>query len=183
MTVNRDDAYVKVLSRSLDRILDLQKYAEAKNASLLAFSSVWIAGLVNVLASGQKVPPGFRTAGVFALGLFIIAAMTAISSLLPRFIHAPGDDGDGGGPNMLFFGDIARTPVADYMAEAQRRYFPDEGCFATAALFTDLHRQIAIVSRISMRKYRLFNRAATAALLGIATFAVPVAGLILTALR
>ena len=37
MTVNRDDAYVKVLSRSLDRILDLQKYAEAKNASLLAF--------------------------------------------------------------------------------------------------------------------------------------------------
>ena len=183
MTVNRDDAYVKVLSRSLDRILDLQKYAEAKNASLLAFSSVWIAGLVNVLASGQKVPPGFHTSAMVALGLFIIAAMTAISSLLPRFIHASHEDSDHGGPNMLFFGDIARTPVADYMAEAQRRYFPDEGCFATAALFTDLHRQIAIVSRISMRKYRLFNRAATAALLGIGTFAVPVAGLIVTALR
>ncbi|MBC7497041.1 MAG: hypothetical protein H7243_07760 [Sphingomonadaceae bacterium] len=113
MTVNRDDAYVKVLSRSLDRILDLQKYAEAKNASLLAFSSVWIAGLVNVLASDHKVPLGFRTAGMFALGLFIIAAMTAISSLLPRFIHAPDEDSDSGGPNMLFFGDIARTPVAD----------------------------------------------------------------------
>ena len=68
---------------------------------------------------------------------------------------------------MLFFGDIAQTPLADYVGEARRRYFPDEGKFATETLFTDLTRQIAIVSRISMRKYRLFNRAATAALLGI----------------
>jgi hypothetical protein len=183
VTVNRDDAYVKVLSRSLDRVLDLQKFAEAKNASLLAFSSVWIAGLVNVLASGRAVPPGFHAAGIVALALFIIAAMTAIASLLPRFIHSPTEGSDGGSPNMLFFGDIAKTPVADYIAEAQRRYFPDEGCFATEALFTDLLRQIAIVSRISMRKYYLFNRAATAALLGIATFTVPVVGLIVSALQ
>ncbi len=183
MTVNRDDAYVKVLSRSLDRILDLQKFAEAKNASLLAFSSVWIAGLGNLLASGHAAPPGFRTASMVALGLFIIAAMTAIASLLPRFIHLSADGSEAASPNMLFFGDIAKAPVADYIAEAQRRYFPNEGCFATDALFIDLLRQTAVVSRISMRKYRLFNRAATAALFGIGVFTVPVIGLLVDALR
>ncbi len=187
MTVNRDDAYVKMLSRSLDRVLDLQKFAEAKNASLLAFSSVWIAGLVNLLASGKAPPPGFRAGATAALVLFIVAAMTAISSLLPRFVDAGAEgkdeDSDGGGPNMQFFGDIARTPQDVYMAEARRRYFPPEGAFATEALFTDLLRQIAAVSRISMRKYRLFNYAAIAALLGITALAVPVVGLVVDFVR
>lgn len=183
MTVNRDDAFVKTLSRSLDRILDLQKFAEAKNASLLAFSSVWIAGLVNLLASNRAPSPGFRTASIIALGLFMTAAMTAITSLLPRFI-ASHDDGDAPpARNMLFFGDIAGVPVAAFAAEARRRYFPEEGAFATETLYADLLRQIAIVSRISMRKYRLFNRAAMAALAGIGVFSVPIVGLIVDTVR
>lgn len=183
MTVNRDDAYVRTLSHSLQRILDLQKFAEAKNASLLAFSSVWIGGLVNLLASAHGLPPGFRFASVVALGLFIVAAVTTIVSLLPRLVHSTTENSDNDGPNMLFFGDIARTTVPDFVAESRRRYFPDEGCFATEALFTDLLRQIAIVSRISMRKYYLFNRAATAALLAIASFTMPVVWLLVDLLR
>ncbi len=185
MTVSRDEAYVKVLSRSLDRIIDLQRFGETKNASLLAFSSVWIAGLVNLLLSDRHPPPGFRIAGSIALVLFITAALTAIASLLPRFVAAepPVEGGDGAGPNLLFFGDIAQVPVATFVAEARQRYYAAEGCVATETLFADLSRQIAIVSQISMRKYRLFNRAAAAALLGIGTLSVPVLGLLIDTVR
>ena len=182
MTVDRDDAYAKTLTHSLERILTLQEFAEAKNAALLAFASVWIAGLVNLLASNRHPPPGFQVAAIVALSLFLIAAMTAITSLLPRFIRG-GEGTDSAGPNMLFFGDIAHTPIADYVVEARKRYYPEEECFATETLFTDLSRQIAIVSRISMRKYRLFHRAAAIALAGIAVFAVPVVGLMVDAAR
>ncbi len=186
MTASRDEAFAKVLSRSLDRILDLQRFGETKNASLLAFSSVWIAGLTNLLVSDRHPPPGFRIAGSIALVLFITAALTAIASLIPRFIASETEalEGfDSGGPNLLFFGDIARVAVPGYVAEVRERYYAAEGCVATEALFTDLARQIAIVSRITMRKYRLFNRAATAALLGIGILSVPVVGLLIDTLR
>ena len=183
MTVDRDDAYAKTLTHSLERVLTLQEFAEAKNGALLAFASVWIAGLVNLLASDRHPPPGFHLAAIVALGLFIVAAMTAITSLLPRFVRGGGEGFDDAGPNMLFFGDIAQTPVAAYVAEARARYYPEEECFATETLFTDLSRQIAIVSRISMRKYRLFHRAAAAALAGIGVFALPVVGLLVDGLR
>ncbi len=182
MTLNRDDAYVKTLSRSLDRVLDLQKFAEAKNASLLAFLSAWIAGLVNLLSSDRHLALAFREAGTVALALFVIAAVTAITSFLPRFVSSAAEGLDGE-TNMLFFGDIAREPVAAFTAEARRRYYPVDERIVTDTLFIDLSRQIAIVSKISMRKYRTFNVAATAALLGIAAFMVPVVGMIVDLVR
>ena len=74
----QDEAYEKALSASLARVMDMLKFAEAKNAALLAFSSAWIAGLVTLLSPDKTPPPGFRTMGAIALGLFIAAAVIAL---------------------------------------------------------------------------------------------------------
>lgn len=83
-TPNHDEAYDKLLIALLGRVLDMLRFAEAKNAALLAFASAWIVGIVNLLSSGKPIPPGYHYVALTALPLFIIAATVAIASLLPK---------------------------------------------------------------------------------------------------
>jgi hypothetical protein len=42
MASDPQDAYVQMLTANLQRVLDFLKFAEAKNAALLALVSAWI---------------------------------------------------------------------------------------------------------------------------------------------
>lgn len=178
---DRVNGYEKALSTNLARVLDLLKFAEAKNAALLAFASAWIVGLVNLLSSGRVLPPGYLTAATVALPLFVIAACTALISLLPklqtRFVT---DDSASVGRNLLFFGDVADLPLAQLKTAIREDHFPAEDAAPNATYLHDMEVQISINAKIARRKYRLFKAAGIVALLGIAAFAIPTLTLLLS---
>lgn len=170
---NSDEGYEKALSASLARILDLLKFAEAKNAALLAFASAWIVGIVNLLSSGRTFPPGFALGCAAALPLFVIAASLSIVSLLPKREPAAFTKEPKEGTNLLFFGHIAKMTFDNFKVEVRNRHSPSKGSTVAAGHLDDLAGQIFVNSRIAERKYRLFNRGALTALLAILVLTVP----------
>jgi len=181
-TTNQDEAYDKLLTALLGRVLDMLRFAEAKSAALLAFASAWIVGIVNMLSSGKPLPPGYERVCYTALPLFIFAATIAIASLLPKLqISAFTGDPKGQFQNLLFFGDIAELTVDGFKADVRTAYrqTTDE---PTAAYLSDLEAQISINSKITRRKQRMFNVGAIAALVAVAAFSVPTVGMVLNAI-
>lgn len=182
-TPNHDETYDKVLTGLLARVLDMLRFAEAKNAALLAFASAWIVGIVNLLSSGKPIPPDYQCAACTALPLFIVAATVAIASLLPK-LQTSTFTGDPTGhfKNLLFFGDIADMTVDGFKTDVRAAYRPADDASPTAAYLSDLEAQIAINSKIAWRKHRMFNFGAITALIAIALFSVPTVGAVLNAI-
>lgn len=181
-TPNHDEAYDKLLTALLGRVLDMLRFAEAKNAALLAFASAWIVGIVNLISSGKTLPPGYDTVCLVALPLFIVAATTAIASLLPK-LQTSMFTGDAKGQfqNLLFFGDIADITVDGFKLDVRAAYRPTDDDTPTAAYLGDLESQISINAKITKRKNRMFNFGAIAALTAIALFALPTVRAVLNA--
>lgn len=181
-TANHDEAYDKLLTALLGRVLDMLRFAEAKNAALLAFASAWIVGIVNLLSSGKTLPPGYEGVCRVALPLFIVAATVAIASLLPK-LQTSTFTGDPKGQfqNLLYFGDIADMTVDGFRDDVRAAY-RQTGDAPTDAYLRDLEAQIAINSKITRRKHRMFNVGAIAALIAVATVSVPTVGAALNAL-
>lgn len=179
---NRDEAYDKMLTALLGRVLDMLRFAEAKNAALLAFASAWIVGIVNLLSSGKPIPPGYCYVALAALPLFILAATIAIASLLPK-LQTSTFTGDPKGhfQNLLFFADIADMTIDGFKIDIRAAY-RQTGDTPTDAYLTDLEAQISINSKITKRKHRMFNIGAVAALIAIALFSVPTMGGVLNAI-
>lgn len=48
--------YEKVLTANLQRAIDFVKFAEAKNAALLALSSAWVVATLNLGTNGRQIP-------------------------------------------------------------------------------------------------------------------------------
>jgi hypothetical protein len=169
---DQEEAFEKLLSATLTRTLDFVKFAEAKNAALLAFSSAWILASVNLLAGQQKLPAGYANAFSLALPLFVIAGLVCIASFLPRMLdrfHKPAD----GAKNLLFFGHVSTFEIGTYKERLAERYLPPAGHYVTGGYLDDLSVQIAVNSRIAVRKFRLFNVAACCVLAAIACLLVP----------
>lgn len=181
-TTNQDEAYDKLLTALLGRVLDMLRFAEAKNAALLAFASAWIVGIVNLLSSGKPIPPGYHYVTLAALPLFIVAAIIAIASLLPK-LQTSTFTGDPKGhfQNLLFFGDIADITVEGFRNDIRAAY-RQTGDAPTDAYFADLEAQISINSKITKRKHCMFNIGAVAALIAIALFSVPTVRAVLNAI-
>src|SRR4051794_33193573 len=81
---DQQDAYEKVLAASLARVIDLVKFAEAKNAALLAFTSAWTVAIANLMARENSTPLAFAAFMPISGALFLIAALLALYSILPR---------------------------------------------------------------------------------------------------
>jgi hypothetical protein len=175
-TTNREESYEKLLNGLLIRVLDMLRFAEAKNAALLAFSSAWIAGIVNLISSGKSTPPDYKLVCLIALPLFIVAAISAILSLLPKLrAYVFTGDPKGHSQNLLYFGDIADLTVDGFKIDVRAAYFPGDDNAPTDRYISDLESQIAINSKIVERKHKMFNVGATSAFVAVAAFSIPTA--------
>lgn len=170
---DQHDAFEKVLSANLTRIVDLIKFAETKNAALLTFAAFWILALINLLASGRALPDGFAGSFLISLPVFVAAAFVCVLAFLPRIDIQHREAADGRHKNLLFFADIAEVPLAEFEAEARRRYCPDPGEALSAEYLRDLAREVATNARIARRKFHLFNWAARILCLAIAILVAP----------
>ena len=166
------ETYDKAISATVARVGDWLKFAEAKNGALLAFASAWIVGLINLLSSDKTLPTGFTTAATLALPLFAIAAILALTSLLPRLRPSKIVRDPNAPKNFLYFGDIADAGLDDYRAGMRHAHRSSDG-ETTADYIADLESQAWINSRIAKRKYGLFHWGAFFALAAIAVLLIP----------
>jgi hypothetical protein len=115
------EAFERQLSNSLSRVIDFLKFAEAKNAALLTFSSAWTGATVNFLLGTRPLPVGMSQALSISLCLFVAAALVAIGSFLPRrkleIFHRDSNQEK----NLLFYGHIATFEVGAYRGLPTRR--------------------------------------------------------------
>lgn len=154
------EAYEKVLIANLQRTIDFLKFAETKNAALLALSSAWVVATINLECSGKTIPDILAVSVILASLFSLCAALLALISFMPK-LHLPGFlGGKKAGPhapNLLFFGDISALTAKSFETEIRTRYLP-EGKMPREEYLHDLTVQINVNSQITMRKMRLFRR-------------------------
>lgn len=169
---DQQEAYEKLLSANHGRMIDFGKFAEAKNAALLTFCSVWMGAIITLLRSARDLPLGYEYALGGALFLLFSAASISLKSLLPKFLdqmHKREDDYK----NLLYFGDITKAGTRDYPGMAADLYTPGENESATETYLHDLAVQTAIHAGIAHRKFRMFNWAGSLVLLAFGVMAIP----------
>ncbi len=54
ISLDQNSAYERVLIGNLNRVIDWVKYGDAKNAALLAFASVWLAGVGGIILNAEE---------------------------------------------------------------------------------------------------------------------------------
>jgi hypothetical protein len=173
---DQEEAFEKLLSASLARNIDLLKFAETKNAALLAFSSAWLVALGNAQSKTDGVPGSFSLVVPLAIALFLAATLLAIYSFLPRVKLSSFHTGEAAVSrplNLLFYDDVKRVTLAEYPAKLRTRYLPSKGASATADYLDDLACQIHVNSSIASRKYAIFKVAAWLVLAALALLSLP----------
>ena len=158
-----------ILAAALARAIDFVKFAEAKNAALLAFSSAWSLAITTIINT-QTVSSGLSNAMTIARGLFVLSILIAVWSFVPKL--RPEDFDRRPLPkNLLFFGHVATLEVKALRDEVAARYVKNG--MITADYLGDLSTQVAINSKIASKKYRLFGLASICVMLGIITLVLP----------
>jgi hypothetical protein len=179
------ETYETILTANLQRAIDFVKFAEAKNAALLALSSAWVLATVNLECSGKSILVELRTSIVLALACSLCAAIIAMTSFFPR-LHLPGFlGGKKAGPhppNLLYFGDISSLPIRTLKADLHNRYFPSGNPYSDDYIH-DLIVQIGVNSQIAKRKMRFFSWGVTFILIAGIVFFIPVMGMLYQSIR
>jgi len=179
------EAYEKILTGNLQRALDFLKFAEAKNAALLALASAWIAAMLNLECSGHTLPRGFAISIPVALLCAFSAAFLAMVSFLPR-LHLPaflgGKRSGPHPPSLLYFGDISTLPIKTLEHELPARYL-SSGAGYRDEYIHDLIVQLSVNSEIAMRKMLLFRWGMRLILTGGIVLFLPSLGLAFATLK
>jgi hypothetical protein len=152
------------LRATLTMVNEWLRYAEAKNAILIAANGALIFGLTQLDVNDGSWATTVRTASAALLAVSLLIAVFSLTPWLSRaglFPTRAGSSDD----NLLFFGDAAHHDADTYLhyLSASRT------AFVSGDKVTHwLAEQIVINARIASRKFKLFNWALYAAAPGIA---------------
>jgi hypothetical protein len=171
----QSEVYEKILTANLQRAIDFLRFAEAKNAALLALASAWVLAAINLECSGHTLPSPFTLCVPIAMLLSLFAGVLALWSFLPR-LHLPSFlGGKKAGPhpkNLLYFGDIHALTIKSLKHELHSRYYPDATGYREEYLY-DLVVQLKVNSDIAMRKMLFFRVGICLILLASLSLAIP----------
>src|SRR5688572_23177892 len=81
---DQQEAYEKALGASFLRVHDWVKFAEAKNAALLAFASAWTVAIGNILMKDTAPPAIYAGVLPVAGAMFLIAVLISVVTFMPR---------------------------------------------------------------------------------------------------
>lgn len=171
---DQQEAYEKLLSATLVRAIDFVKFAEAKNAALLTFSSAWILSSVTLVFGNSPLQAGgLKTAFIIALPLFILSAVVSVISFFPRTALSRFHKDPERQKALLYFGDAAEFSPASYRDRMHERYLPPDGCSATQNYLDDLAIQANVNSSIALRKFNFFKAGAFIVLIALLILSAP----------
>ena len=143
------------------------KFAEAKNAVLLAFSGTGITATVTLLATIQNLPGSLKIGVLVTTGLLYVCAFLCALSFLPStnlekilwnrsrafssMQPKPDDD------NFYYFGHLKKYGAVELLDAVNRLYLNGTISTPYGKEPHDLATQIILNSGIAFRKYRLFT--------------------------
>ena len=144
---------------------ELIKFAETKNAALIAFNGAVILGVLKLI-SDFKSAHWFLFYLIFVLSMNLVSAFIMIVALAPQMISKELSNVVGKGTNLLYFGSIAKLNPDIYVELLKEKYaFQSEN----EAYERDLARELIIVCQIAVRKFKLFKLAMAWTFAGITT--------------
>lgn len=169
---DQQEAYEKHLTATLARVIDFVKFAEAKNAALLTFSSAWTLATVNILNKFDVTPPIWIWCGGIALFFFVSSAILSIRTFLPKKLEHIFKDPDGD-RSLVYFNHIALYETTKYCQLIRDAYYPPDANTTTERYLNDLSVQISVNSKVASRKFSLFNYGAALAGAGVLALVFP----------
>ena len=173
MKNDQEEAYEKILSSTLARVIDFVKFAEAKNAALLTFSSAWILASFNLRYGSARISEAdWVWAFNWALPMFTVGSMISFMTFLPE-INLDEFYKDPEKKSLLFFGDAASFCPTLYKERLEQFYLPGDGHWATQKYLDDLAVQINVNSKIAVKKFLYFKVAAMLVFSAIAVLLYP----------
>jgi Family of unknown function (DUF5706) len=162
------DAFSEKLLVIFHNVNEWLKFAEAKNAVLLAFSGTAMAATLTALTTGQGMPTAFRWGLSLATGLLCIAALLSSISFLPKtalekILWQKGRPSGRIMPqttdNFYYFGDLRKYKIVELLDSLNTQYFSQSIQKPYSKEHEDLASQITVNSEIAFLKYRFFTYA------------------------
>ncbi len=150
---------------------DMIKFAEAKNAGLIAFNGAVIIGSISLIKDiADKISENLYLYSflylIFVLLMNIISLFIALTSLTAYLRHKELSVEFCESDNLHFFGTIANYTPQLYLEEFKKKYKLKS---ENQAYEFDMARQIIIVSQIAKQKFKLFNKALIWTFAGLVT--------------
>lgn len=179
---DQQEAFERLLTTTLSRTIDFLKFAEAKNAALLTFSSAWLLALLSHADFFSSLSRLDIICDHACKTMFFLSALAALWAFLPRrklpkFFRDPIAPA-----SLIYFGDAARFDVASYVDRVKQSYFPSDEQSCTQTYLDDLAVQIAVNSRIANDKFSKFHWGGVFVLAAFVFIAIPPAWSIIRAL-
>lgn len=144
---------------------EMVKYAEAKNAGLIAFNAAIIIGMSSLL-NDFKCQPIVLGSIIFIISFNLLSAYVALLALVAQTKHKEIKVDLVQSDNLLFFGTVAQFSPDDLLRHIESRY---QFSLTSSTMEHDLAKQSVIVSQIAVRKFKKFNIALALTFAGILT--------------
>lgn len=158
------------LAGTLTRTGDWLKFAEAKHAALLTFSSAWLLAMGNLAFGANSIPEATRHALGWAAPFVFLAAGIAVYALMPR-IRLWGSSTQSP-KSLLFYGDLCDQKPGTLVKEMHATYCASTFTHYSEVYLEDLAEQVVSISAVAKAKYRLFGLGACSILLSLTLFFV-----------
>jgi hypothetical protein len=164
---------------------DWLKFAEAKNAALLAFSGTGLTATLTVLATAQGLPNSLRAGLFVSTCLLGICALLCALSFLPKtnlekLLWIRNKPSRTSRPkavdNFYYFGDLQKYSEAELLDSLNTHYFNNSITSPYGKECSDLAAQITVNSGIASMKFQFFTYALYCLIISI--IAVPILALI-----
>ena len=147
---------------------DWLKFAEAKNAALLAFSGTAMTAMLTVLVTAQYLPNALKIGLLIAVGLLNICTLLCAVSFLPKvnlekLLWLGNKPYKKSNPtstdNLYYFGDLKKYSSIELLDSLNKYYFNNLITSPYSKEVHDLAVQISINSNITSTKFYLFTYA------------------------
>jgi hypothetical protein len=144
---------------------EMVKYAEAKNAGLIAFNAAILIGMSALLKDFKDVPIILYSI-IFVMSFNLLSAYVALLALVAQVKHKEIEVEMVHTDNLMYFGTVAQLRPNTLLKAIEMRYgFASSG----TNMEVDLAKQAVIVSQIAVRKFNKFNVALALTFSGILT--------------
>lgn len=146
---------------------DWLKFAEAKNAILLAFLGAEITAIITYISAASSAPRSLQISLLVSMSFSFVGVTICATSFLPKtdidkILWLRGKpsrknirllkDTD----SFYFFGDLEKYKNSELLAAINRLYFNSNTNIADKKEDLDIANQIVINAEITSRKFRLF---------------------------
>jgi len=139
-------------------VSDWVKFAESKNAAIVAFDGVAVFGIVNILKGLANPLGGVARVGVYCtVALLLLSVLFSLCSFIPNIripflsAHSPCHAHD----NLVYYGHIAKYDSYTYIASLCQHMAVDVK--ALNAIERYYAQQIVESAGIALQKYRIFS--------------------------